>query len=143
VGFEILEGFTSADAAFRATGSTAEEAFMESARALLAVMMEDPSTVAKKERVVFTVTGGEIDLLLFSFLNELLFYKDSARLLLRPAELAIEETGESFSARCAAEGETIDMNKHVFSVDVKSVTLHRLSVKKTNQRWSATVVLDV
>ena len=83
-------------------------------------------------------------MLLFDFLNELIFYKDARRLLLLPAQVTItgsRATGYSLQARL--QGVEIDAARHRLNTDVKAVTMHRFSVTPVAEGWQATVVLDV
>jgi SHS2 domain-containing protein len=138
-----MEEIATADVAFEAWGATKEETFLAAADATLNTMVEEIGTVAPLERRVFSLAADSLDLLLFELLQELVYYKDAERLLLRVRELRIEETGSGFRLHADATGETIDPARHPLLADVKAVTLHRLSVEKTPSGWRAVVVLDV
>jgi SHS2 domain-containing protein len=141
--YRYLEEIATADVAFEAWGATPEETFLAAADATLNTMVEEIGTVAPLERRVFSLAADSLDLLLFELLQELVYYKDAERLLLRVRELRIEETGSGFRLHADATGETIDPARHPLLADVKAVTLHRLSVEKTPSGWRAVVVLDV
>lgn len=141
--YRVLEHIAVADTAFEATGKTIEELFRTAAEALLAVMVEEPEKVASRERLDFTVTNDDYEMLLFDFLQELIFFKDARRLLLRAEEVRISETPDEFKAEVRCGGEEIDTERHSMVVDVKAVTMHRFSLEKGNEGWRATVVLDV
>jgi len=141
--YRYLEEIATADVAFEAWGATKEEAFLAAADATLNTMVEEIGTVAPRERRVFSLAAGSLDLLLFELLQELVYHKDADRLLLRVRDLRIEETGSGYRLRADASGETIDPGKHPLLADVKAVTLYRLSVEKTPSGWRAVVVLDV
>jgi SHS2 domain-containing protein len=40
-------------------------------------------------------------------------------------------------------GEKLDPERHQTRVDVKAVTLHRFSLKKTDDVWEGFVILDI
>ena len=80
---------------------------------------------------------------LLQFLQELLFYKDAQRLMLRVYEVRINVYDQGFTLQARAAGELLDPAKHALGADVKGVTLHRLQVAQTPNGWAATVVLDV
>jgi SHS2 domain-containing protein len=141
--YRYLEGIATADVAFEAWGATKEETFLAAADATLNTMVEEIGTVAPRERRVFSLAADSLDLLLFELLQELIYYKDADRLLLRVRDLRIEETGSGYRLHAEAIGETIDPGRHRLLADVKAVTLHRLSVEKTPSGWRAIVVLDV
>ena len=141
--YRYLEEIATADIAFEAWGATREETFLAAADATLNTMVEDIGTIVPLERRVFSLAADSLDLLLFEFLQELVYHKDADRLLLRVRDLRIEETGSGYRLHADAIGETIDPGRHALLADVKAVTLHRLSVEKTPTGWGAVVVLDV
>jgi len=85
----------------------------------------------------------EVDMLLFELLQELIFYKDAERLLLRVPEVKIGEQSGQFWLSAEACGEEIDPSRHDMIVDVKAVTLHRFKVGRAAGGWEAFVILDV
>ena len=141
--YRYLEEIATADVAFEAWGATKEETFLAAADATLNTMVEEIGTVAPRERRIFSLAADSLDLLLFELLQELVYYKDAERLLLRVRDLRIEEAGPGYRLHADAIGETIDPSRHPLLADVKAVTLHRLSVEKTPSGWHAVVVLDV
>ena len=84
-----------------------------------------------------------IDLLLFALLQELIFYKDAERLLLKLLEANIQEQNEGWVLTAVLGGEPIDPNRHELLVDIKAVTLHRFHVEPFKGGWKAFVILDV
>jgi SHS2 domain-containing protein len=141
--YRYLEEIATADVAFEAWGATKEEAFLAAADATLNTMVEDIGTVSPREGRVFSLAAGALDLLLFELLQELVYWKDAGRLLLRVRDLRIEEAGPGYRLHADATGETIDPARHPLLADVKAVTLHRLVVERRPDGWHATVVLDV
>ena len=133
-----------ADIAFDAWGETLEEVFAGAAQATMQVMVEDLATIRPLQPVRVELEQQDPEMLLFDFLNDLVFYKDASRLFLLPYELEITGGGEDGCAlRCVLRGETIDEGRHRPKTDVKAVTLHRFSLSRTPEGWRATVVLDV
>ncbi len=141
--YRYLEDIATADVAFAATGETREELFAACAAALLHVLVENPEAVEPRETLPLTLEHAELDLLLFAFLQEFVFYKDARRLLLRPADLTVSPTDEGVTLTARLAGERIDPTRHHLGVDVKAVTLHHFQVRQTTSGWEATVILDV
>lgn len=141
--YTYLENVALADVAFLATGKTLEDVFTVAADATINTMVDDLSTIQEKEKVDVDLQNETLDLLLFSFLNELVFYKDAKRLLLRVQTIRIDRKGPSFTLKAEMYGEEINRKRHHLRVDVKAVTLHLLNLRKTRNGWEATVVLDV
>ncbi len=141
--YRFLDDIATADVAFCATGATQEELFAACAEALLNVLVDNPDAIAPRDELVIDLENAELDLLLFSFLEELVFYKDARRLLLHPRTLTVSETNGTFSLQAVVAGEQINPLRHHLGVDVKAVTLHRFRVQETPSGWEATVILDV
>jgi SHS2 domain-containing protein len=140
--YRFLDDIAVADVAFTVTACDLEGLFADAAEALLAVMSEDPATIRPLEAVSLHLESPTLVLLLFTFLNELVFYKDARRLFLRPSNLSIQGCSPC-SLSATLVGEEIDTARHRPMTDVKAATLHRLSVVAGKGRWEATVVLDV
>ena len=132
-----------ADLAFRAWGQTVEETFIAAAEATMHAMVEDLATIAPREQRTFELHEAQLDLLLVQFLQELLFYKDAQRLMLRVHAVQITAQDQGFTLQARTAGEPLDPAKHALGADVKGVTFHRLQVAQTPKGWEATVVLDV
>ena len=141
--YKFLDDIATADVAFEAWGATREELFAAGADALLHTMVHDPEAVARLEEVAVTVEDVDLDLLLFSFLQELVFLKDARLLLLHPEEVRIAEKDGRFRLESVLRGERIDRQRHPLVVDVKAATLHRLRVAFESGIWRSVVVLDV
>ena len=132
-----------ADIAFDAWAETLEELFREAARATMQVMVLELSALQPTERVELQLDQISEEMLLFDFLNELIFYKDAKRLILLPERLAIGHTGEGCRLQATLQGEEIDAARHQVNTDVKAVTMFRFSLCRSPEGWRATVVLDV
>ncbi|HSV95514.1 MAG TPA: archease [Spirochaetota bacterium] len=141
--FEELEDVTSADIALRIFGGTVGELFVSAGEALRAVMLGGAARRAEGMEISFELRAESIEMLLFSFLNELLFHKDSSALLVSPTVVDVDHGPGGASLRCAAVAERIEPALHDFIVDIKAVTMHRFSVCYENGAWTATVVFDV
>lgn len=141
--YEYLEDVATADVAFRAWAHDLEATFVAAAEATLNVLVDDPATVRPIVRRRLAAEAASLDLLLFAFLNELVFLKDAERLLLRVSEVRIAPAPEGHRLEAVADGEPLDLARHATRVDVKAVTLYRLAVERVAAGWEATVVLDV
>lgn len=141
--FEFIDELATADIAFRARGATLEETFAAAAEALTAVMVENPASVRPVTRLEVRLENEDLDLLLFDFLQEMIFHKDASGLLLRSGELALSRSRGVHRLEAVLLGESIDPSRHQLRLDVKAVTLHRFTLKRARQGWEATVLLDV
>ena len=141
--YRFHDELSTADVAFEAWGETLEELFVSSAAALLRTMTAAPELVARLEELTIRLEHEELDLLLWSFLQELIFYKDARRMLLHADTVRVEHREEAYSLEAQVSGERIDAGRHRLLVDVKAVTLHRYQVAFKDNLWKAGVVLDV
>jgi SHS2 domain-containing protein len=143
--FQYRGDIAHADIAFDAWGQTLEELFKAAADATLQVMVEDLTAVRPQVTVDCPITQDDAEMLLFDFLNELIFYKDARRLLLLPDQMKIAklQDGGGYALQATLRGEEIEAGRHRLNTDVKAVTMHRFSVTQVVDGWRATVVLDV
>lgn len=141
--YEFLEDIAIADIAFQAWGKTLEELFIAAGDATLNAMIDNLEAIALKETRTFNLENDELDILLFNFLQEFVYYKDSELLLLRAQQVQIEEKNGEYHLTAVTQGERLDCDRHEQRVDVKAVTLHRFQLKKTDNGWTALVILDI
>jgi SHS2 domain-containing protein len=138
-----LEEIGTADIAFEATGRDLPELFKDAADATVNVMIDNIDAIHPVETRQIELSNDKLDMLLFDFLQELIFLKDAERLLLRIREVQIVERDENYFAKATAEGEPLDAKRHHQRADVKAVTLHDFSVEQIDGGWKARVLLDI
>lgn len=141
--YRFIEDIAIADVAFEAWGDDLGGVLGAAAEATLNVMVSDLDSVASRERRTVNLEAEEPDMLLFDFLQEVIFFKDANRLLLRPENIVVDEREAGFKISADLVGEELDMERHDLIVDVKAVTLHRFVVERVDGRWRAFVVLDI
>jgi protein archease len=141
--YEFVDELTVADIAFRAWGHDVEETFVAAADAVMNAMVEDLEAIQPQDTRILTVEHEALDLLLFNFLQELVYYKDAEQLLLRVQQLRVVDDAQPYTVHATLVGEPIAPERHHMRVDVKAVTLHRFSLTQTQRGWEATVVLDI
>ena len=141
--YRYLEEIGTADIAFEATGRHLPELFSEAADATTNVMIDNIEAIQPRQTRQIELSNDKLDMLLFDLLQELIFLKDAERLLLRIREVQIDDRAEMYLVKATAEGETLDVERHHQRADVKAVTLHDFSVKRTEGGWKARVLLDI
>ena len=141
--YEFLEDVATADIAFSARGKTLEDTFRSAADATMNVMVEALDAIQAKETRELLLENEQLDMLLFDFLQELIYYKDSEKLMLRISQVRIRETPRPHALEAAAMGEKLDPPRHHPRVDVKAVTLHRFRLEQNEKGWEAFVILDI
>ncbi|MBW2146787.1 MAG: archease [Deltaproteobacteria bacterium] len=141
--YHYLEDVATADVAFEARGETLEELFTAAVDATTNVMVRNLSGVRERVEKSIRVSSDALDLLLVELLQEVIYWKDVERLLLRVKDIILHEDNGRYSLEARAVGEELDPARHELIVDVKAVTLHRLKVEKTERGWEAAVILDI
>ena len=141
--YKFLEEIGTADIAFEATGRDLPELFRDAADATMNVMIDNLDAIEPRETRRILLSNDEIDMLLFDFLQELIYLKDAERLLLRLREAQLQEKDQKYFLNAEAAGEPLDAARHHQRADVKAVTLHDFSVEKEDSGWKARVLLDI
>lgn len=141
--YEYLEDIAIADIAFRAWGKDLEELFIAASDATMNAMIENLEAIELQETRNFDLENDALDLLLFNFLQEFIYYKDSELLLLRTQQVKITKQSNLYYLNALAQGEKLNPSKHHQRVDVKAVTLHRFQLEKTSDGWFSLVILDI
>src|SRR3989344_1850827 len=129
--FVFVEGVATADAVFDAFGKNINELFENSALALTSIMV-DPKSLKKSATKKFSLEEKDLQSLLFSFLEQLIFLKDTELFLPKVCNVKIIDD-KKLAAECS--GETIDYKRHKLGVDAKAVTYHQFEVKKEKSGW--------
>src|SRR5207247_6862085 len=97
--FHYLEDVGTADIAFEATGRDLPELFTAAADATMNVMIDNLDAIESREARQIELSDDKIDMLLFDFLQELIYFKDARRLLLRARETQIDHKSEGYFLR--------------------------------------------
>ena len=141
--YNFLEDVGTADIAFEATGRDLPELFSDAADATMNVMIDNLDAIEPRETRHIELSNEKIDMLLFDFLQELIYFKDAERLLLRVRDAQIDKKEGKYFLTAAATGERLDAERHHQRADVKAVTLHDFFVERTENGWKARVLLDI
>jgi SHS2 domain-containing protein len=127
-----------ADIGVRGRGETLGEAFASAGRALTAVVT-DPGSVREVLSVEIACDATDPELLLFDWLNALVFEMATRHVLFGRYEVRVE--GPLLRAR--AFGEPVEVARHHPAVEVKGATLTGLRVAREGGAWVVECVVDV
>jgi SHS2 domain-containing protein len=128
-----------ADLGLRIRAADLDQLFAEAAEALFSVIVEDLSAVNSKQRLDVQLQGDDRALLLFDWLNELLFRFDAEHLLFGKFEVRLKDD----TLNGAAWGEPLDLSRHSLSHEIKAITYHGLRVEQEEDGWVAEVIVDI
>ena len=128
-----------ADVKFQAFGTSLEEAFENSALALIGIMID--KKVSGKVKKSIKVEGKDYEALLYNFLEELLFLLDSQDFLLSESKARISEKNGKKMLVAELVGDNV--KKYEANTDVKAITYNGMFVKEEKGKWTCQVVVDV
>lgn len=128
-----------ADIGLRIEAATLEELFVDAARGLMSLLVENIDAVQPTLTETIQLTGTETDYLLFDWLNELLFRFETRGMLFCEFDVRLNEQVLEATIR----GEPFDRSRHHMAHEVKAITYHGLSVERTDSGWRVELVLDI
>ncbi len=129
--FRYLEDFAPADVAFEAEGGMVGELFQEAAAAVANVMVRNQAAIDQKVTRLFEMEAPSSENLLYHFLQEIIFLKDSERLFFKHCSIEIDGEGPSWHIHAHASGETIDQGRQELLSDGKAVSHQDFRVRQT------------
>jgi SHS2 domain-containing protein len=139
--YRFLEGVSTADLAFEATGKELNDLFANAALAMLESQVK-LNTVEEKITKKIALERNDVGQLLFDFLNEIIFFKDAEQLIFKTVKVAITKNAK-YKLVAELKGEKIDTKKHKLGNDLKAVTMHKFSIGQTPKGWKCQVVVDI
>ena len=140
-GYKFLEDEATADIAFEAYGKDLNELFENSALAVEECMVK-LSSLKLKEKYKINLESESIEELLYDFLSELIFIKDTEGLLFKKFKVKISKN-KPFKLTAECDGEKINRDTQELLDDAKAVTKHLFEVKKIKERYIAKVIVDI
>ena len=137
----FLDDIATADVAIESRGDTLEELFTASAMATFEVMV-DTSGIQPEIKKVLHLENSEIDGLLFDWLAELIYLKDSEFMLFGKYDIKITKN-TNYQLDAEILGEEINQSKHDLRCDVKAITFHLFEVYEKDDKWISIFILDI
>jgi SHS2 domain-containing protein len=117
-----------ADAKFQAYGKTLEETFAHAALAV-ASLMWDWKIIDKKTEIPVALRGKDLEQLLVSFLEEILYLLETRDFLLGSAEnVLLEHKGDIWILRALFKGD-INTGRYDIFGDVKAITYNEMVIR--------------
>ncbi len=140
--FEFIDH--TADILFRCEAGSLERLFVQAGLAIGETTTR-LNTIEEIEERLITGKNKNLEYLLFDFLDDLLFYKDTELLIFKKFEIKINKEGsEEYKLTCKATGEKLQEGKHERTIDIKAITMHMFEVKKvSSEKWSCQVLVDI
>ncbi len=140
--FKILEEVAHADIALEIEAETLAGLFVESALAVQSVQFELQGISAIIQRQI-KLEDEDVQELLYKFLCEIVYLKDSEVLALSGFDVDVRKEGGLWKLSACLSGETINPEEHTLRADIKAITRHMFRLWQEGKLWKATVVVDV
>src|SRR5947208_9082408 len=128
--YHYLEEIGTADIAFEATGRDLPELFSDAADATMNVMIDNLDVIEPRETRHIELSNEKIDMLLFDFLQELIYFKDAERLLLRVRDAQIDKKEGKYFLTAAATGERMEEERNQKIADARTLTEQQYYVEQ-------------
>ena len=130
------------DAKVEAYGRTINEAFANSAKALINIVC-DVSRVNLGKHTIIKTTGFDLVSLLYSWLERVLMALLVDNLALAKFHVKIERQNNSYFLSSECEGETFLARKHHYKIEVKAITYHEMNVTKSKGKFIVRYIVDL
>ncbi len=128
-----------ADIGIEVEADNLSELFEGVAAAMFSLMV-DPDTVRQTVERELSLEAGDLEELLFMWLNELLFVLYADGLLF--SGFKVKDIGEDRLVATAI-GEKLDPQRHRLDEEIKAATYHEMMVERGDDGWKARVIFDV
>jgi len=119
------------DAIIEINAKNLKEAFSTAADAVINLTI-DQNKVEEKDTKEFTSQGKDLYYLLFSWLEEIPFIIITEGFAIKRIEFNIEKN-DSYKISAKAFGETLDLKKHNFKVEIKAPTFYEMIIENKEQ----------
>lgn len=136
--FKFLEGIATADVAFEAYGKTLEEAYSNAALAMFEVQTDTEKVKPSISKDIELVSENK-ESLLFDWLSELLYLRDTQSMFFSKFEIKIE-TNKNLKLTGKVYGERIE--GHEKRTEVKGVSYQMMKIEEKPE-FKIRVILDV
>ncbi len=131
-----------ADVKLQVEGKTLNEVFEKAAYALIDTTV-DIGEVEPKEKVEIEVTGSDLYELLYNFLEELIIMIDADSMVFSKFKVDIWDEEDGYRLKAVMWGEKLDLEKHNPKIHIKAATYHEMEIKKVDEKYIASFVLDI
>jgi SHS2 domain-containing protein len=128
-----------ADLGVEVFGKTRKDLFVNAAAALFDLLLDAPGIQPTVVREI-VIEGSEITDLFVNYLREILYLFNGTAFVLTDGRVRqIDNHHLVAEIRCGR----FDARKHRIRTEIKAVTYHQASVRKTAQGWMGRIIFDV
>ena len=127
--YKVLDHAT--DAFIEVTASSLTEAFKVAGDSVVDTILDNSKIEEKKERNI-VVKGKDLNYLLYNWLEDLIYLIITEGFAIKKLNITLEKN-EEYAISAGIFGESIDIKKHGFKVEIKSPTFHEMEIKQEKQ----------
>ena len=127
--YRTLEHAT--DAVIEVTADTLEDAFKIAGISVIETIL-DISKVTENDKKSIQVKGKDLKYLLYNWLEEIIILTITDGFAGKRITIDISKD-EEYKINAEVFGETIDLKKHEFKVEIKSPTFHEMEIKQKDK----------
>jgi SHS2 domain-containing protein len=128
-----------ADLGLRIRAETPEAIFVDAARALTNAIVENAESIQLLEQAQLSIAGQDRALVLFDWLNELLYRFEVGHRIYGKFEVRLDSGG----LQGTVWGEPVERDRHNLAHEVKAITYHELKFVHDDSGWLAEVIVDI
>jgi len=130
------------DAIIEAYGSTLDEAFENSAKGLVNTMFNIKEITPDQEYEIIA-KGYDIESLLYDWLEKVMLRILIDNIVLSDFKVKISESNGNYFLKGIGKGESLDLQKHHYKVEIKAVTYHEMEITQKENIITARFLLDL
>lgn len=119
------------DAFIEVTASNLNDAFSLAGQSVVDITL-DRKTVQEKEQRTIIISGKDLRYLLFNWLEEVNYQLITEGFAIARFSLDISKQSE-YELKSILYGESIDLKKHHFKVEIKAPTFHMMEIKQNSK----------
>lgn len=128
------------DAFIEVTASNLNDAFNLAGQSVIDITL-DRKTIEEKDQRTITVSGKDLRYLLFNWLEEVNYQLITEGFAIARFSLDISKNS-TYELQSKIYGESIDLKKHNFKVEIKAPTFHMMEIKQ-NDKVTMRFLLDL
>ena len=129
MGYKVLDHAT--DAFIEVTASSLIEAFEIAGYSVIDTIL-DNSKIEEKKEYNTIVKGKDLNYLLYNWLEEIIYIIITDGFAIKKLKITLEKN-EEYTISAQIFGESIDIKKHGFKVEIKSPTFHEMYIHENDQ----------
>ncbi len=127
-----------ADLGLEIVARSLQELFITTAKAIFETQIK--GRILPKHDLSFEISAGSLDELLIEWCRELLYDFSVKGFIPGKYDISINK---DLSLVARLKGDKFDEKRHKIKIEVKNATYHKLSVRKTGNKYYATIIFDV